>query len=393
MFCGNCGKKLIDGSLFCMECGTPVPVGRFPKKPPVQQNTADPAELDRSDAPYGALGEADLFGTNSFSEEAVSAVSGAINAFGAEGFQVPTIEAVDLSTGRVRQKAPKKGDEMRVENFSMSDGAENVEITDNIPVIDGCSMEENAELDVILDPYRFLGGSMDDVSLENEQTMPEQPKAAAAEPVTVEPVTFAGMSDNFAALAAEPDIQPSVYDEPVVKAVEEQEPVAEKEVEEPVAEQAVEEPVAEQAIEEPVAEQEVEEPVAEQEVEEPVAEQEVEEPVAEQAVEEPVAEQEVEEPVAEQAVEEPVAEQEVEEPVAEQAVEEPVAEQEVEEPVAEQEVEEPVAEQAIEEPVAEQAVEEPVAEQAIEEPVAEQGEVYSQGVVYMDAGEQVRRRI
>ena len=294
MFCGNCGKKLIDGSLFCMECGTPVPVGRFPKKPPVQQNPANPAASDSGSAPYGVSGEVDLFGTNSFSEEAVSAVSGAINAFGAEGFQVPTIEAVDLATGRVRQKAPKKGDEMRVENFSMSDGAENVEITDNIPVIDGCSMEENAELDVILDPYSFLGGSMDEVPLDSKQSEQQtQPKAATAEPVTVEPVTFAGMADNFAALAAEPDIQPTVYEEPIV----------EQAVEEPIAEQAIEEPIAEQVVEEPVAEQAIEEPIVEQVVEEPIAEQAVEEPAAEQAVEEPVVE---ETPVISQPTEQPV---------------------------------------------------------------------------------------
>lgn len=211
MFCGNCGKKLIDGSMFCMECGTPVPVGKFSKAPAAAERPvafSSPA-ADTADNAYKAPDEADLFGTNSFSEEAVSAFSGAMNAFGAQGFQVPTVEDVDVSAGRIRQKAPKnKGDDIRVENFSMTEGEEVEIISDDIPVIEGCSMEEDASKDVILDPYRFLGNSMDDVSLESEKPAPA---------VEVEPISFPSVSpeEAFAKLSAEPDVQPSVAVEPI----------------------------------------------------------------------------------------------------------------------------------------------------------------------------------
>ncbi|MCH5204666.1 MAG: zinc-ribbon domain-containing protein, partial [Oscillospiraceae bacterium] len=225
MFCGNCGKKLIDGSLFCIECGTPVPVGRFAGTSPAAQQPSAFSGSDRyngAESSYNAPNEADLFGTNSFSEEAISAFSGAMNAFGAQGFQVPTVEDVDLSTGRIRQKAPKnKGDDILVENFSMTDGTADTEfIEDRLPVVEGCSMDEDISKDVIIDPYRFLGDSMEDMSMDSVK--PEMPTAsavaeAAVEPVSVEPVSFsAGSHENhFANLADEPDIQPSVSVEPV----------------------------------------------------------------------------------------------------------------------------------------------------------------------------------
>lgn len=228
MFCGNCGKKLIDGSLFCMECGTPVPAGRFAgtQSAAQQPSFSNGDKFGNTDNSYNAPNEADLFGTNSFSEEAITAFSGAMNAFGAQGFQVPTVEDVDLATGRVRQKAPKnKGDDILVENFSMTDGKADTEFVPNsLPVIEGCSMDEDESKDVILDPYRFLGDSMEEMSLDSDNSdnadnmkMPSASALTAPEPLAVEPVSFAAAAseDNFARLAAEPDIQPSVSVEPV----------------------------------------------------------------------------------------------------------------------------------------------------------------------------------
>ena len=318
MFCSNCGKKLIDGSLFCIECGTPVPVSNFSGAPAAAQQ---PSSLPVGDYgnnagnSYNAPNEADLFGTNSFSEEAISAFSGAMNAFGAQGFQVPTVEAVDLATGRVRQKAPKnKGDDILVENFSMTDGKADTDIIfQSLPVVEGCSMDEDESKDVILDPFRFLGDSMEEMSLDADP--PEMPTVSAAsqdsdkertEPLSIEPVSFSAPPENdFARLAAEPDIQPSVSAEPVVSQQQNYiQPAAEEKPAEPVAVTVVEQvamsvvdhvavPVVE-PIKPSVAEQiapPAAEPIAEPEVEPlvpPVIEQ-VEEPVIEQAAE-PVVE-------------------------------------------------------------------------------------------------------
>ena len=332
MFCENCGKKLIRGYSFCMECGTPVPPevleegglpGRSDEKPEnapeiasadvnseeskaeergdvqasmpgiqpiggndegtlvfcpncgmrMQHNTEtcekcgmrlgdkptssvplinnNPMDLDGgfggfgggmegfSDSDinrinsfmgggmpsaYGNENAADnLFGTNSYSASDIEALNRQMSNFSASSSEMP---AISKASGAVRQKEPEQGEARKVENFSMSDGAEeSVPISDTaVPVIEGCSMDENPEADISLDPYSFLGNSMDD----------------SAEERPVDNVNL------FGEPAAE---APEAVEEPVPEAVEEPAPEA---VEEPAPE-AAEEPAPE-AAEEPVPE-------------------------------------------------------------------------------------------------------------------------------------------
>ena len=348
MFCENCGKKLIRGYSFCMECGTPVPPevleegglpGRSDEKPEnapeiasadvnseeskaeergdvqasmpgiqpiggndegtlvfcpncgmrMQHNTEtcekcgmrlgdkptssvplinnNPMDLDGgfggfgggmegfSDSDinrinsfmgggmpsaYGNENAADnLFGTNSYSASDIEALNRQMSNFSASSSEMP---AISNASGAVRQKEPEQGEARKVENFSMSDGAEeSVPISDTaVPVIEGCSMDENPEADISLDPYSFLGNSMDD----------------SAEERPVDNVNL------FGEPAAE---APEAVEEPVPEAVEEPAPEA---VEEPAPE-AAEEPAPE-AAEEPAPEA-AEEPAPEA-AEEPVPE-------------------------------------------------------------------------------------------------------------------------
>ena len=356
MFCENCGKKLIRGYSFCMECGTPVPPevleegglpGRSDEKPEnapeiasadvnseeskaeergdvqasmpgiqpiggndegtlvfcpncgmrMQHNTEtcekcgmrlgdkptssvplinnNPMDLDGgfggfgggmdgfSDSDinrinsfmgggmpsaYGNENAADnLFGTNSYSASDIEALNRQMSNFSASSSEMP---AISKASGAVRQKEPEQGEARKVENFSMSDGAEeSVPISDTaVPVIEGCSMDENPEADISLDPYSFLGNSMDD----------------SAEERPVDNVNLFGEPAAEAPEAVE-EPAPEAVEEPVPEAAEEPAPEA---AEEPAPE-AAEEPVPE-ATEEPAPEA-VEEPVTEA-AEEPVPE-------------------------------------------------------------------------------------------------------------------------
>ncbi len=212
----------------------------------------------------------------------------------------------------IRQKEPEQGKERKVEDFSMSDGgASNGDMLSDktVPIIEGCSMEEDSSKDVDLDPYKFLNTGMGDMLSEEPQkprdTVPE-PVASAPEPVVPvftapEPVASTVEPAAVVPEPVAPTVEPvAAVPEPVVPTVE---PVAA--VPEPVVPTV--EPAA--AVPEPVAP--TVEPVAA--VPEPVVP--TVEPVA--AVPEPVVP--TVEPAA--AVPEPVVP--TVEPVA--AVPEPVA--------------------------------------------------------------------
>ncbi len=363
MFCETCGKKLIRGYSFCVDCGTPVPPGAFDQeeeeapvtelKPGMGIDDAMPGIAPKRTSDEGANlssgSRVPLFNTdntglgglglddpnqafvNLFGNPSVSPVvnNSGFNS-GSSNIDMPSIEA-PAKTSQAKQKQPEKGETVLLNDFSMTSAAgdDTLEITDKaVTILGGTSMEMGAGADIDLSPYKFLDNKLD---------MSEEPEPAAVqpEPVAVQPEPVAVQPEPVAVQPEPVAVQP----EPVAV---QPEPVAVQP--EPAAVQP--EPAAVQL--EPVAVQP--EPVAVQP--EPVAVQ--PEPAAVQP--EPVAVQP--EPVAIQP--EPVAVQP--EPVAVQP--EPVAVQP--EPVAVQP--EPAAVQP--EPVAVQP--EPVAVQP--EPVAIQPE-------------------
>ncbi len=377
MFCETCGKKLIRGYSFCVDCGTPVPPGAFDQeeeeapvtelKPGMGTDDVMPGIAPKRTSDEGANlssgSRVPLFNTdntglgglglddpnqafvNLFGNPSVSpAVNNSGFNSGSSNIDMPSIEA-PAKTSQAKQKQPEKGEAVLINDFSMASAAgdETLEITDKaVTVLGGTSMEMGAGADIDLSPYKFLDNKID---------MSEEPEPAAVqpEPVAVQPEPVAVQPEPVAVQPEPAAVQPepaAVQPEPVAvqpePAVVQPEPVAVQP--EPVAVQP--EPAAVQP--EPVAVQP--EPVAVQP--EPVAVQ--PEPVAVQP--EPVAVQP--EPVAVQP--EPAAVQP--EPVAVQP--EPAAVQP--EPAAVQP--EPVAVQP--EPAAVQP--EPAAVQP--EPVAVQPE-------------------
>ena len=320
VFCPNCGMRMQHNTDTCEKCGMRLGDKPTSSVPLINNNPMDldggfggfgggiegfsDSDINRINSfmgggmpsAYGNENAADnLFGTNSYSASDIEALNRQMSNFSASSSEMP---AISKASGAVRQKEPEQGEARKVENFSMSDGAEeSVPISDTaVPVIEGCSMDENPEADISLDPYSFLGNSMDD----------------SAEERPVDNVNLFGEPAAEVSEAAE-EPAPEAVEEPAPEAFEESAPEA---AEEPVSE-AVEEPAPE-AFEEPAPEA-FEEPATEA-FEEPAPEA-FEEPVPE-AAEEPAPEA-AEEPAPE-AAEEPVPEA-VEEPAPE-AAEEPAPE-------------------------------------------------------------------
>ena len=285
VFCPNCGMRMQHNTDTCEKCGMRLGDKPTSSVPLINNNPMDldggfggfgggiegfsDSDINRINSfmgggmpsAYGNENAADnLFGTNSYSASDIEALNRQMSNFSASSSEMP---AISKASGAVRQKEPEQGEARKVENFSMSDGAEeSVPISDTaVPVIEGCSMDENPEADISLDPYSFLGNSMDDSAeerpVDNVNLFEEPAPEAAEEPASEaaeEPVPEA-VEEPTPEAAEEP--APEAAEEPAPEAVEEPAPEA---VEEPVPE-AVEEPAPE-AVEEPAPEA-VEEPVSE----------------------------------------------------------------------------------------------------------------------------------
>ena len=90
---------------------------------------------------------------------------------------MPTIEKTENT--RVRQKAVPKGKDVELSDFSMSDDleSETIPMSDrHVPVLGEHSMEDNPDDDINLDPFAFVGMSMDEEP--PKQMFEEQPEAA-----------------------------------------------------------------------------------------------------------------------------------------------------------------------------------------------------------------------
>ena len=284
VFCPNCGMRMQHNTDTCEKCGMRLGDKPTSSVPLINNNPMDldggfggfgggiegfsDSDINRINSfmgggmpsAYGNENAADnLFGTNSYSASDIEALNRQMSNFSASSSEMP---AISKASGAVRQKEPEQGEARKVENFSMSDGAEeSVPISDTaVPVIEGCSMDENPEADISLDPYSFLGNSMDD----------------SAEERPVDNVNLFGEPAAEVSEAAE-EPAPEAVEEPAPEAFEESAPEA---AEEPVSE-AVEEPAPE-AFEEPAPEA-FEEPATEA-FEEPAPEA-FEEPAPEAAEE------------------------------------------------------------------------------------------------------------
>ena len=346
VFCQNCGMRMQHNLDVCEKCG--MKISDKPSKHSVPLINNNPMNLDGSfNAFGGGIGDfsnndlnqlnsfmgggmpsafdnaeetENLFGSNSYSANDMAILNQQISNFSASSSEMP---AISKSSGTVRQQEPKDGETRKVENFSMSDVSdEDIPISDGaVPVIEGCSMDEDHSADVSLDPYSFLGNSMEEpgapsvTAVNDDEVKPVEEPAAALTSVFVE----------------QPEVEP-VAVEPVAVAVDEVEPVeeiAEVPVEEPVAVEPVAVAVDEPAQEAPTSffdEQPEVEPVS-------VAVDEVK-PVEEPAAEAPtsvfVEQPEVEpvEEISQAAAETPAEEIEKEvEPMSEESTKEPVTEE------------------------------------------------------------------
>ena len=233
VFCANCGMRMQHNLDFCEKCGM-----KISDKPshsvPLINNT--PMGLDGSfDAFGGGVGgfadgdlnqlndflggdmpsafenaeETDsLFGSNSFSANDMAILNQQISSFGASSSEMP---AISKSGGFAKQQEPKGSETRKVENFSMSDVSDEViPVSDGgVPVIEGCSMDEDHSKDISLDPYTFLGNSMEEPdvsSIESVNIEEPEPVAVEPEPVAVEPepVAVEEIENEVEPMAEEP---------------------------------------------------------------------------------------------------------------------------------------------------------------------------------------------
>lgn len=268
VFCPNCGMRMQHNTDTCEKCGMRLGDKPTSSVPLINNNPMDldggfggfgggiegfsDSDINRINSfmgggmpsAYGNENAADnLFGTNSYSASDIEALNRQMSNFSASSSEMP---AISKASGAVRQKEPEQGEARKVENFSMSDGAEeSVPISDTaVPVIEGCSMDENPEADVSLDPYSFLGNSMDDsaeVRPVDNVNLFEEPAAEVSEaaeepaPEAVEEPASEAVEEPAPEAAEEP--APEAAEEPAPEAVEEPAPEA---VEEPAPEAAEE---------------------------------------------------------------------------------------------------------------------------------------------------------
>ena len=251
MICKNCGKTLIRGYSFCMECGTPVPAEKDDDNEaqasqsgmtedngtPDKEGTLvfcpdcgmrmqkDPNKCEKcgmalSNSPNGKTPPStppdwgDPAGDNGKvsvgpSAEEIKKLTDQLAGFGAAA--IPPIETIDApkQSNKVRQKEPEKGKAHKVENFSMSEAdAADEDMSPSgkeVPVIEGCSMDEDISKNVDLDPYKYLTASMDDSSGSLDMSDIQEPVKPAENtmPEPISPVVVSPASSGESISAAE----------------------------------------------------------------------------------------------------------------------------------------------------------------------------------------------
>ncbi|MGN0670446.1 MAG: hypothetical protein ACI4JZ_07840, partial [Oscillospiraceae bacterium] len=242
VFCPNCGMRMQHNLDFCEKCG--MKISDKPSQHSVPLINNNPMNLDGSFNAFGGGGIGDIFDNSgnqlnsfmgggmpsafdnaeetdnlfgSYSANDMAILNQQISNFGASSSEMPAIS-------KVRQQEPKDGETRKVENFSMSDVSdEDIPISDGaVPVIEGCSMEEDHSADVSLDPYAFLGNSMEEPTAPSVESV--NVEAPAVEPVEVEPVEEAPV-EPVEEVPEEPVAVEPVEVEPVAVALDEPETV------------------------------------------------------------------------------------------------------------------------------------------------------------------------
>lgn len=246
VFCPNCGMHMQHNPNICDVCG--MLLGNKPSNVPTASNgmplfntDGDPfAAANALGGGFGGLSGAfggasaandPMFNNSSPADDLAKLTEQLANFSAAAGMQPIGV----TENTRVRQIEPEKGQDHEVSDFSMSDdlSSESVPISDNnVPVIGDNSMDDDPNYHVNIDPYAFLGTSMDDSAvkapaygeiIKNEpaqRTAPPAPPAAITQPsayspesvspapadIEPQPVQMPERSDN----AAAPNIVESV---------------------------------------------------------------------------------------------------------------------------------------------------------------------------------------
>lgn len=234
VFCPNCGMRMQHDPTKCEACG--MPLGNKPGVPATQSGV--PLFNTDSD-PFGdglGGGAGGFGGAGGLSDEDVSRIDNFMggnsdpmfyngdstfnvhatpndfaelteqlaNFSSAVGMQ--SIGVTENTT--IRQREPEKGREREVDDFSMTGDLSSEPIPmsdDGIPIIGDCSMDEDPNSHINLDPYAFLNTSMDETANmfssagipDAVQPASDEPKpapAAAPQPETVRPLSFSESS-------------------------------------------------------------------------------------------------------------------------------------------------------------------------------------------------------
>lgn len=212
VFCSNCGMRMQHNRNVCEKCG--MPLGNAPNNAmsqsngiPLFNNDADPF-ADQFGGFGGALGgisDADAARIDNFmngaggldpmfnSVDVPLSVNATPNDFTqlneqlanfSSGLGISQIEAVESTY--VRQKEPKRGEEREMVDFQLNDDLSTEPLAmslNSVRVVDDYSMEENPAADIDLDPYKFLGNSMDEID------PAFQDKIGAASKSGIEPIS------------------------------------------------------------------------------------------------------------------------------------------------------------------------------------------------------------
>lgn len=228
VFCPNCGMRMQHDPTKCEACG--MPLGNKPNIPTTQSGI--PLFNTDSD-PFGS-GLGGFGGAGGLSDEDASRIDNFISGNsdpmfynGDSTFNVRatpndfaelTQQLADFSSAvgmqsievtentTIRQREPEKGKEREVDDFSMTGdlSSEPVPMSDaGIPIIGDCSMDEDPNSHINLDPYAFINTSMDEIGdISSSGGMPDAKPPAREEPKSVpavsqpEPLRPAAFSEN-----------------------------------------------------------------------------------------------------------------------------------------------------------------------------------------------------
>lgn len=182
VFCPNCGMHMQRNPNICDICG--MLLGNKPTNVPTT-STGMPlfnTDGDAFSGGFGGLGDFGGFGdVEGLSDDDISRAdsfaSGGDPMFNNEqvglgslsetlsGFSVTTNPIGVTENTKIRQAHPEKGKDMEVNDFLLTDdlSSESVPMAlDGVPVVGDYAMEDNPDEELDLDPFRFVGMSMDE---------------------------------------------------------------------------------------------------------------------------------------------------------------------------------------------------------------------------------------